>query len=123
MKTKREYRDFLEDILDNAQKAIRFIEGINFKDFKKNEEKIFAVIRALELIGEAAKQIPKSIQSKSPKVPWEEMSGMRNKLVHEYFGVDLKVVWKTLKKDIPPLIEEIERIVEYLNLTNINNHS
>jgi len=123
MKTKREYRGFLEDILDNAQKAIRFIEGVNFKDFKKNEEKIFAVIRALELIGEAAKHIPKFVRSKSPKVPWEEMSGMRNKLVHEYFGVDLKVVWKTLKKDIPPLIEEVGRIVENLNLTNINNQS
>ena len=111
MTTKREFKDFLKDILENAQKAHGFIEGVHFKDFKKNEEKIFAVIRALELIGEAAKRIPKSVRSKSPKVPWEEMSGMRNKLAHEYFGVDLKVVWKTMKKDIPPLIEEIRRII------------
>ncbi len=119
MKTKREYRDFLEDILENAQKAQRFIEGIHFKDFKKNEEKIFAVVRALELIGEAALHIPKSIRSKGPNVPWTEMSGMRNKLAHEYFGVDLKVVWKTMKKDLPPLIEEIKRIIK--NLDSIGN--
>jgi uncharacterized protein with HEPN domain len=64
MKIKREYQDFLVDILENAQKARGFVEGIRFQDFKKNEEKIFAVIRALELIGEAATHIPKSIDQK-----------------------------------------------------------
>jgi uncharacterized protein with HEPN domain len=115
MKTKRDYRDFLQDIVENAQKAISFVEKVNFQDFKKNEEKIFAVIRALELIGEAAKNIPKSVRSINPEIPWDEMCGMRNKLVHEYFGIDVKVVWKTVRQDLPPLIEAVTALMRNLS--------
>jgi len=88
---------------------------MTFKDFKDDDKTIFAVIRALEVIGEASKKIPKSIRNKYPQIPWREITGMRDKLIHEYFGVNLKVVWDTVKKDIPhikPLINEILKKME-----------
>ena len=86
MKSKRDSKHFLQDILENAKMACLFIEGIGFPAFKKNNEKIYAVLRALEVIGEAAKKIPKSFRVRYPHVPREDMAGMRNKLIHEYFG-------------------------------------
>jgi len=111
MKSKRDPIHLLQDILENARMARFFIEDIGFPAFKKNNEKIYAVLRALEVIGEAAKKIPKPFRTRYPHVPWDDMAGMRNKLIHEYFGVDLNVVWKTLKKDIPLLIQSIAQVL------------
>jgi len=72
------------------------------------------VIRSIEVIGEAAKHIPKSIRDKYPSIPWRKMAGMRDKLIHEYFGVDIKILWKTIKKDIPPLKPLMQNILESL---------
>jgi uncharacterized protein with HEPN domain len=115
MKNKRDSKDFLQDILENAKKIIVFTKGIEFKSFKKNDEKIYAVLRALEVIGEGAKKIPNSIRRRYPHVPWEDMAGMRNKLIHEYFGVDLAVVWKTVEKDLPPLIQSIKQVLKEID--------
>jgi uncharacterized protein with HEPN domain len=81
--------DYLNDIVEYAAKAESFLSGITLKNFKANEEKTLAVIRALEVIGEAARNIPKQIRKKYPEVPWDEMTGMRDKLIHDYFGVNL----------------------------------
>jgi uncharacterized protein with HEPN domain len=83
---------------------------MSYEAFKKDDKTIFAVIRALEVIGEAIKHIPDDFRNSYPDVPWRDISGMRDVLIHEYFGVDLETVWETVKANIPktkPLINTI----------------
>ncbi len=113
MKTSgRVYSDYLHDMLGAARKAGEFVQGHTFAQFKANDEKIFAVTRALEIIGEASKRVPAHIRRKYPEVPWKEIAGMRDKLIHGYFGVNLQRVWDTVHKDLPPLVEELVRIIK-----------
>jgi uncharacterized protein with HEPN domain len=107
MNTDRIYIDFLRDTLENVEKALRFVEGMDGDDFLRDEKTIFAVIRALEIVGEAAKKIPDEIRGKYPDIPWREMAGMRDKLIHDYFGVNLRLIWKTIQEDLPPLIPKL----------------
>lgn len=97
------------------ENAIDFIKGMKYEDFIDDVKTQYAVVRALEIIGEAVKQIPKSLKNRYPEIPWRQMAGMRDKLIHEYFGVDYERVWKTLNKDIPQLIPIFQRIIEELN--------
>jgi uncharacterized protein with HEPN domain len=112
---KKEYRDYQDDIINAITKAEQFIGRMSFEDFEKDEKTIFAVVRALEILGEAAKKLPPSLKNKYPKIPWREISGMRNKLIHEYFGVNLRVVWDTVKKDIPTIKPFLLEIFEEEN--------
>ena len=107
---KREYRDYIKDIIDAMNKAMKFVEGMDFDEFIHDEKTIFAVIRALEVSGEGVKNIPDEIRIKYPKIPWRDMAGMRDRLIHEYFGVKEEIVWNSVKEEIPvvkPLFEEI----------------
>ena len=104
MSARRDYTDFLRDILAYAEKAERFVRGIDFETFQKDEEKSLAVVRALEVIGEAARHVPATVRQQYPQIPWEEMVGMRSKLIHDYFGVDLRVVWRTRRGSNPRVI-------------------
>jgi uncharacterized protein with HEPN domain len=106
----KDYTDYMDDIAGYAEKAIRFLNEVSFDDFAKNEEKTLATVRSLEVIGEAAKHIPKSIRKQHPDIPWEDMAGMRDKLIHDYFGVNLEVVWRTVKEDLPPLLKAIRNV-------------
>lgn len=115
MRRKREYKDYLTDIIQAMEMVEKFTKGLDFQDFKSDEKTIFAVLRALEVIGEAVKKIPKSVKSEYEQMPWRKMAGMRDKLIHEYFGVNIKVVWKTIKEDLPkvrPLIKEVLRKID-----------
>ncbi|MEM1586629.1 MAG: DUF86 domain-containing protein [Candidatus Bathyarchaeia archaeon] len=111
---KRDYRDYLQDILDSIKDIEDFTRNMDFEDFARDRKTINAVIRSIEVIGEAVKHIPKLIRDKYPSIPWRKMAGMRDKLIHEYFGIDIKILWKTIKKDIPPLKPLIQNILESL---------
>jgi len=112
MKAKRDYLDYFQDIQDALEKIKNFTAGMDFESFAQDDKTSFAVIRALEIIGEAARKIPKATRSRYPDVPWQDMTGMRDKLIHDYFGVDLRVVWKTLQIDLPPLRKVIEAVIQ-----------
>jgi len=112
LKRGREFIDYLRDILDAAEKIEKFTQGMVLEQFKKDDKTAFAVVRALEIIGEAAKNVPEPVKDRYPSLPWKEMAGIRDKLVHEYFGADLNVVWNTVKQDIPPLKPLIAEIIE-----------
>jgi len=103
MKKRREYVDYLDDIQNAIEKAEQFTKGMNFERFSCDYKTIYAVIRTLEIIGEASKKIPEIVKSQNPGLPWREMAGIRDILIHEYFGVNFQVIWKTLKEDLPKL--------------------
>jgi uncharacterized protein with HEPN domain len=92
MTSERSYSDYLADIIDAMQKIGRFIEDFSEVQFQQDEKTIFAVIRALEIVGEATKCLPDTLRSAYPQIPWKAMAGMRDKLIHQYTGVDLRVV-------------------------------
>lgn len=107
----RTWRDYLVDILTAATDARAFVEDLEFDDFLANKEKRYAVLRALEIIGEAAGRIPVEWRTLYTDLPWREMVGMRNIVIHHYFGVDEAVVWRTIQEELPPLIESVSRIL------------
>ncbi|MBU1159894.1 DUF86 domain-containing protein [Patescibacteria group bacterium] len=106
----RKNLDYINDIIDSIASIERFINDIDFDNFKNDEKTIYAVIRALEIIGESAKNISEDIKKKHTEIPWKNISGTRDKLIHEYFGVNKNVVWDTIKKDLPDLKEKIEKL-------------
>lgn len=109
MTTPRIYRDYLVDILDAAEKAQIFLANVSYTEFIQNAEKVYAVIRALEVMGEAAKQVPIEIRDQAPTVPWRNIAGMRDVLIHQYFGVNLKRVYATVKEEVPSICVNMYR--------------
>jgi uncharacterized protein with HEPN domain len=105
---------YLKDILEALSAIERFVEGVEFEDFKKNDEKSSAVIRKFEIIGEATKNVPEEIKQIYPDVPWKEMAGFRDKLIHFYFGIKYEIVWQTIKNRIPQIKLLIQKILNDL---------
>ena len=97
----------IQDILMAIEKIETYIEAMSASQFKKNNLVIDGVIRNLEVIGEASKSIPVNIRYQHPDIPWSEMTGMLNILIHEYFGVDVATVWHTVKKYLPILKKQL----------------
>ncbi len=110
----RDPKLYLRDILDAAEAIESFVEGMNYEEFVNNDLVASAVIRKLEIIGEAAKNVPEEIKQEFPNIPWKEMSGMRDRLIHFYFGIKYDLVWQTIKEDIPELKSAIEEILREL---------
>lgn len=101
----------VRDILDRISRIARYIDGMDFAGFEADDKTVDAVIRNIEVIGEAAASIPDEVQARYPDLPWPEMRAMRNILAHEYFGVSLPIVWQTVVHDLPQLVEELEKIL------------
>lgn len=101
----------LRHMLDFARKAVKFTRGRKRADLDYDEVLSLATIHAIEIIGEAANALSTDMRRKHPGVPWELISGMRNRLIHGYIDVDLDIIWTIIKHDLPPLIKELERII------------
>jgi uncharacterized protein with HEPN domain len=113
VKAKRDHLDYLQDILSMIDKVEQFTADLSLEEFEENEMVHFAVIRAIEVMGEAAKHVPPEVKRRYPEVPWSRMAGMRDRIIHGYFGVDLHIVWETATRSIPmlrPRISEILRV-------------
>ena len=105
---------YLKDILDAMVAIENFVKGIDFEEFKSNDLVSSGVIRKFEIIGEAAKNIPEEKTGKYPNIPWKRMAGMRDRLIHFYFGVKYELVWDTIKKEIPKLKSSMQKVLKDL---------
>ena len=101
----------LRHILDAAQEAVAFTAGRSRQDLQSDRMLNLSLVRLLEIIGEAALEISQELRQAHPKTAWKEMAGMRDRLIHAYFDVNLDVVWKTVNKDLPPLIAQLTEIL------------
>ena len=101
----RSWKFRIDDIIEAIDKIERYTSGIDFDEWQQDEKTVDAVIRNIEVIGEASSHLPIEIQEQYKDVPWHTMKGIRNIVAHEYFGVDLEIVWKTVKEDLPVLKE------------------
>lgn len=101
----------IRHIIDEAYEVLKFIKGYSFADFSNDSKTVHAVLRAIEIIGEASAKISPEYKNLHPQVPWDQIIGMRNHLVHVYFDVDYEAVWKTALNDIPLLIKMIEEFL------------
>ena len=108
---------YLKHILDAISNIEKFIEGVNKENFLGNIEKQYAVLRGLEIIGEATKNLSEELKKKHPNIPWKEIAGMRDKLIHQYFGVNLDLVWETIKTKLPELKTQISEILKEIEET------
>ncbi|MCG2712734.1 MAG: DUF86 domain-containing protein [Candidatus Omnitrophica bacterium] len=97
----RNYKLFIEDILDAINKIETYTKGLSYEMFMAQEMVVDAVIRNIEIIGEAARNVPENIKRKYSYIPWKRMIGLRNITVHEYFGVDLDIIWEIVSKNLP----------------------
>ena len=109
---KRDYSLYIKDILDCIERVEEFVGDMNFDEFLADDKTSSAVVRKLEIIGEATKNIPKSITQKYEEIPWKEMARMRDKIIHFYFGVDYEIVWNVIKERLPQIKPTIRRILE-----------
>src|SRR6056297_2817792 len=103
---------YLQDMLTGMERISQYIEDFSFKQFKQDYKTVDAVIRNFEVIGEAAKNLPKEIKSTYPEVPWSEMYLLRNKISHEYFGIDYEIVWDVAVNYLPENRNQIEAILK-----------
>ena len=106
----RSWKFRIDDINDALDRIFQYVQGLDYVDWLKDQKTIDAVIRNLEVIGEAAAKVPQEIQDKYSDIPWYQMKGMRNILIHEYFGVDNEMLWNTIQDDLPKLKKNIQNI-------------
>jgi uncharacterized protein with HEPN domain len=102
----------VEDILESIGLIESYISNMNFDDFQKDRKTIDAVVRNLEIIGEASRSIPEEIKNNHPEIDWKGIIGLRNRIAHEYFGISVSIVWEIIKSDLPALKEKIKHLLE-----------
>lgn len=111
----RDYRLYLDDILEAIQRIKEYISNMDFEDFAENRLVVDAVVRNLEIIGESCRALPQEIREKYPNIEWRKIVGLRNILIHQYFGVDLELVWDIVKNKLPELEIQIKKIKRDFN--------
>ena len=107
----REWNFRIEDMLECVEKIRRYTKDMDVEAFKQSNITIDAVLRNIEILGEAAHHVPDSVAALAPEIPWRQIRGMRNILAHQYFGADVDTVWNTITVNIPPLIEPLQRLL------------
>jgi len=107
----RDWRLRVEDILEATDRIERYVADLTFEQFQGDQKTIDAVIRNLEVIGEAVRHLCADDERLPPGVPWTDIAAMRNILIHEYFGVDLRIIWQTIEADLPALRRELQRLL------------
>ena len=107
---KRDPDLLVQDMLDAVRKVQLFTDGLDQASFLKDEKTIDAVVRNLEVLGEAARQLPGNFTSRSSDIPWNQIAGFRNRIVHDYFGLDLEIIWQIIQHDLPPLKAQLEKL-------------
>lgn len=108
----RDWKLRIEDILEAIDRIENYTEGFHFEQWQQDQKTIDAVIRNFEILGEAATHVPLEVQNHFPNVPWAKMKGIRNLLIHEYFGVDAEVLWKTIQEDLPGLKKGLVKLFD-----------
>jgi len=108
--SERNWKLFIDDILESIQWIEKYVKGMNYDEFSKDRKTIDAVVRNLGIIGEATNNIPKEIRDRFSDIDWKGLSGLRNRIVHDYFGIDITIVWKIISDEIKDLKGRIAKI-------------
>ncbi|MEI6430138.1 MAG: DUF86 domain-containing protein [Pseudanabaena sp. ELA607] len=108
----RSLKQRLQDILEQAEEILAFADGLDYEAFCADAKTVKAILYDLAVIGEAARSLLPDIQDVYPELPWDEMRAMQNLIVHEYFRVNLRIAWTTIAEDLPPLIEQVQELIE-----------
>jgi uncharacterized protein with HEPN domain len=101
--SKRPAKLLIDDICEAIDRAEQYISGMSFDAFSKDQKSVDAVVRNLEIVGEAANRLPDEFKQEHPAVEWHKVIGLRHRIVHEYFGIDVEIIWQILQKDLPAL--------------------
>lgn len=108
----KDYKIYIEDILEAIHKIDAYLKGMTFEQFSKDTKTVDAVVRNLEVIGEAIKSIPQNIKEKNRQIEWKKIAGLRDILIHQYFGVDLEIVWDVTQNKLPSLKRQMEEMAQ-----------
>ena len=108
----RDYKVYLEDIQQAAAKIRKYTAGLSFEGFAADDKTQDAVVRNLEIIGEAVRNLPEEIRAQRPGVDWQKISGLRNILIHEYFGIEITIIWDIVQNKVPVLEEQVSGLLE-----------
>jgi len=109
--SERDVRLYCDDILESGNAILDFVQNLSFEDFFDDRKTYSAVIREFEIIGEAVGKLPQSFKERRLDVEWQDIRDFRNLLIHEYFGVDLEIIWKIIKDDLPVLIDSVKELI------------
>jgi uncharacterized protein with HEPN domain len=107
----RDFRLYLEDVIEAIAKIQRYTAGVSFQQFSTDEKAVDAVVRNLEIIGEAVKRIPDEMRQKDPAIDWKKIAGLRDILMHEYFGIDVEIIWDIIQNKLPVLEASIRSML------------
>ena len=113
--SERDFHLYFTDILDSGNAITEYVNGMYFDDFRNDRKTYSAVIREFEIIGEAIGKLPDELKLRRSDVEWQDIKDFRNLLIHEYFGVDLEIVWKVIQDDLPVLLDAVKEIREEVN--------
>ena len=108
---RRDDRSYLLDMLVAARDAVTFAKGLSYDEFATDRRSQLAILKSVEIVGEAASRLSAETKERHPDIPWREITGMRNRLVHVYFDIDLRLVWETVDSDLPVLVAQLEPLV------------